>query len=313
MTHRSLVIDTDTASDDAVALLQALRHPGTSVRAITVVVGNVPLTTGVRNALATLELADAREVPVHPGCATPLVRPLETAQHVHGADGMSGADLPDPCSEPRRRHGVEELLAIVRDEPGVHDLVTLGPLTNVATALQIDPLLLTRFRHTWMMLGASDGRGNVSPAGEFNAWADPEAAGVVVAAPGAKTMIGWDVSRTRAVMSADDDRRLREIGRLGAFASRINAQVLAFATEVSGVAGYDLPDPVAMAVALDPGLIRSAVDLHVAVSRDEPTRGQTYADHRLPAWPPNVRVVTDIDEVGFKEQLFGLLDEERQA
>ena len=151
----SFVIDTDTASDDAVALLLALTDPSVNVRAVTVVAGNVPLDLAVRNALAALALVPGAEtIPVYAGLAQPITRPLETAQNVHGVDGMGGARLPAPKSHVGADHAVDVLRRIARDEPGQHELITLGPLSNVAAALLLDPFLLTKFRRTTMMLGA---------------------------------------------------------------------------------------------------------------------------------------------------------------
>lgn len=311
-TPRSLVVDTDTASDDAVALLQALRYPGVVVRAVTVVAGNVPVDFGVRNAQVTLALNGTADVPVYRGAAKPLLRRLETAQHVHGEDGMSGVEFHHTPWPTERVHAALALAEIAREEPGRHDLVTLGPLTNVAIALTVEPRLLALFRHTYMMIGAADGRGNVSPTGEFNAWADPESASIVFAAEGEKTMIGWDVSRKYAVLGPEEDAALRQLGRFGRFASAINRDVQAFASRISGREGYDLPDPVAMAVALNEGLIADSSHQYMEVSIDPATRGQTFADQRHPLKRPNLRVVTKIDEGAFKKELFSLLREEGQ-
>ena len=300
---QSFVIDTDTASDDAVALLLAARDPRSQIRAVTVVAGNVPLAQGVRNAKVTLELAEAADVPVWAGCGAPLVRDLGTAQNVHGSDGMSGTSLPEPRMATQDGHAVLALLAIARDEPGRHTLVTLGPLTNIAAAVTLDPGFLTRFRHTYMMLGTSDGNGNVSAIAEYNAWADPEAAQIVLRAPGEKTMVGWDISRKYAVIDPAEDRRLRDLGRLGRFAADINRDVHTFSVEETGLAGYDLPDPIAMAIAIDPGMIISAEDLHLQVSTDPITRGHTYADRRTPPRPVNTRVVTSADGQVFLDVL----------
>ncbi|NUT40093.1 MAG: nucleoside hydrolase, partial [Thermoactinospora sp.] len=174
-----LVIDTDTGSDDAVALLMAARDPGATIEAVTAVAGNVPLPVATRNALITLELAGSGEVPVHAGCARPLLRPLATAQHVHGADGMSGAPLPDPVGAPTGEHAVDALLRLARERGPELTLVTLGPMTNVAAALVRDRHLLRRFRRTYCMAGAADACGNITASAEFNVWADPEAAAIV--------------------------------------------------------------------------------------------------------------------------------------
>jgi purine nucleosidase len=302
---RSFVIDTDTASDDAVALLLAVADPSVEIAAVTVVAGNVPLDLAVRNAIVTLDVAGAAHVPVHPGLDRPIQRPLETAQDVHGEDGMGGVALPAPSRSADDESAVDVLARLADDEPGRHTLVTLGPLSNVASALLVEPDLLTRFAHTYMMLGSPDGVGNVNVAGEYNAWADPEAAAIVLAAPGAKTMVGWNISRTFAVITADQDAELRSVGPLGEFVSAINADVLRFCHEVTGLDGYDLPDPIAMAIALDERLILESSEEIFVVGLDEPTRGAVLMDrrHEAPADGPRCRVVWAADADGFRARL----------
>lgn len=303
-----LLIDTDTGSDDAVALLLAVADG--DVRAVTTVTGNVPLATATRNALITLQLAGHAHVPVHEGRAEPLTRPPATAQHVHGLDGMGDTALPDPARGPADGHAVDVLLALPRRHPGELTLVTLGPLTNLAAALLRDPGLLGRFRHVYCMAGAADLRGNVSPTAEYNVWADPEAARVVLraATPGQVTWIGWDVSRRYAVMTPGDQRRLAELGTERAdFAHRINRSVADWARDVTGLAGYDLPDPAAMAVALRPGLVLDSERAHVDVALGDETRGQLIIDRRRTAPPPNLTLIRRIDEPGFKRLLLDAL------
>ena len=219
-----MLIDTDTASDDAVALLLAAGGGLAEIRAVTTVACNVPLRTATRNALISLEAAGRTDIPVHPGCARPLARSLDSAQHVHGEDGMSDVGLPDPVASPCTDvHAVDVLLSAPRAEPGELTLVTLGPLTNLAAALTLDPDLITRYRHVYCMAGASDLRGNISPTAEFNVWADPEAASIVAwaATPERVTWVGWDASRRDAVMTPVDQRRLECSGSdLATFAHR---------------------------------------------------------------------------------------------
>lgn len=301
--RRSLVIDTDTASDDAIALILAVRDPLVDVRAVTVVAGNVPLELAVRNAIVTLDLCGGEDIPVHMGRAEPTSRPLETAQFVHGDDGMGGVPLPDPSRPPNTQDAIEVLLEIAESEPGRHDLVTLGPLTNVAAALDYDPSFLTKFGHTYLMAGSPDGVGNVNAIGEYNVWADPEAAVVVLAAEGAKTLIGWNISRTYAVVTPEEQKQLRTTGRLGRFAVEINADVDTYARD-TGLAGFDLPDPIAMAIALDGSIIEEATDEWLVVGLDEPTRGSTIPDRRPQRPLPNIRVVWKADEAAFKRRLF---------
>jgi purine nucleosidase len=302
MSRRSIVIDTDTASDDAIALVLAVREPSVDVRAVTVVAGNVPLDLAVRNAVVTLDLAGGGEIPLHAGRDRPLVRSLDTAQFVHGQDGMAGADLPEPSRSATSTDAVGELLRIATDEPGRHDLVTLGPLTNIAAALERDPEFLTKFGHIYLMAGSPDGVGNVDALGEYNVWADPEAATAVFAAPGAKTMIGWNISRTFAVMTAAEQTALAAVGPLGKFAIDINGDVEQYCLD-TGLAGFDLPDPIAMAVALDDSIITDATDERLVVGLDGPTRGCTIPDRRYGRPDPNIRVLWSVDEAAFKQRL----------
>ena len=302
MERRSIVIDTDTASDDAIALVLAVREPSVDVRAVTVVAGNVPLDLAVRNAIVTLDLAGGAEIHVHAGRDRPLTRALDTAQFVHGADGMGGATLPSPSRGVASTDAVGALLAIAATEPGRHDLVTLGPLTNIAAALERDPDFLTRFGHTYLMAGSPDGVGNVDSLGEYNVWADPEAATAVFAAPGAKTMIGWNISRTFAVMNDDEQAALAAVGPLGRFAIDINGDVEQYCLD-TGLAGFDLPDPIAMAVALDDSIVLEATDEWLVVGLDGPTRGCTIPDRRFGRRDPNIRVIWSVDEAAFKQRL----------
>jgi purine nucleosidase len=216
---------------------------------------------------------------------------------------MSGATLPDPSREPDPGDAVEALLRIASTETGRHDLVTLGPLTNIAAALEADPGFLGGFGHTYLMAGAPDGVGNTNPLGEYNVWADPEAATAVLAADGPKTLVGWNISRRFAVLMPEEQERLRRCGPLGAFAVEVNAAVDRFARDI-GLAGFDLPDPITVAVALDLSIITDASDEWLVVGIDGPTRGCTLPDRRFERPAPNIRVVWSVDEAAFKRRLF---------
>ncbi|WP_313043385.1 nucleoside hydrolase [Nonomuraea jabiensis] len=302
-----LIVDTDTGSDDAVALLLAAASGLADVRAVTTVAGNVPLATATRNALISLQTAGRPDVPVHEGCQSPMTRALSTAQHVHGQDGMGDLDLPDPLRAAEREHAVDVLLAAPRRLPGELTLVTLGPLTNLAAALLRDRDLLSRYRHVYCMAGAADLWGNVSATAEFNVWADPEAARVVLraATPDQVTWIGWDVSRRDAVMTPADQLRMERLGTpMATFAHRVNRTVAEWARDVTGLSGYDLPDPVAMAVALRPELAVERERAYVDVALGDETRGQLIIDRRRSAPAPNLTLVRRVDETAFKQLLF---------
>ena len=296
---RPFLIDTDTASDDAVALLLALRRPDVDVRAITVVAGNVPVDQGVQNALYTVELAGA-DVPVYRGAAGPRERELHTGQAVHGEDGMGDIGL-DVAGRRAAEGDAVDVLCELADGA---TLVTLGPLTNVAAAFERDPELARKLESVVVMGGTSDHRGNITAVAEYNVWADPEAAAVVFASRAPLVMVGWDVSRQYAVVTPDDADELRALGPLGAFAVDIQRTLVEFCREHTLLDGFDLPDPIATAIAIDPAIAVETRRLHVAVeTRGELTRGETVVDYRGATEAPNVDVVL----AASRERFFALL------
>ena len=177
---RKIIIDTDPGQDDAVAILLALASPELDVLGITTVAGNVPLSLTSRNARIVCELAGRPDIPVYAGCEAPLVRPLVTAEYVHGKSGLDGIVLPDPKMALTDGHAVDFLIETLRKEtPGSVTLCPIGPLTNIATALRQAPDIAPRIAEIVLMGGAYFEVGNVTPAAEFNIYVDPEAAGIV--------------------------------------------------------------------------------------------------------------------------------------
>lgn len=300
----SLVVDTDTGSDDAVALLLAARLPGVSVRAITTVYGNIALEQATRNGLVTLDIAGRADIPLYQGVGHPLLRRQADAEFVHGSDGMSNVELPEPSREAEPGHAVDVLRRIAVEEKGRHTLVTLGPLTNIAAAVVLQPDFLQCFQRVVVMGGAFDGVGNVGRAGEFNIWSDPEAAKIVLDAPGMLTFVGWDISRRYAVITADEQDELRALGSIGQFAVDINKAVNDYAIAQTGLAGYDLPDPIAMAVAINPAVARETRAVNIDIGLDDAGQGGTFIDHYGHLVDePNCEYVAVADEVLFKQML----------
>lgn len=295
---RPFFIDTDTASDDAVALVMALTNPSIDVVGIGVVAGNVPLDMAVQNALYTRELCDRADVPVFAGAGGPLRRPLETAQNVHGGDGMGDIGLMLSGRTPDDGDAVEQLLAAGHAHAGSLTLVTLGPLTNLALALRRDPSLPERIARTVVMGAVADHIGNVTPAAEFNMWADPDAAAVVLDSGLWCEFVGWDISRRHAVIEPAMAEELRAIGTPRAeFCIDIQGVVAAFCATETKLAGFDLPDPIAMAVAIDPAVATERRDLFCAVETESDlTRGMVVIDTLgLTGNESNATVVTDAD------------------
>ncbi len=194
---RKILIDTDTASDDAVAIIMALRSPAVSVLAITTVAGNVDVAQGTQNALFTVELCSA-DVPVFRGAAAPLLRVHEDAAWFHGKDGLGDHDYRPTARVAEKEFAVDALVRIVRANPGI-EIITLGPLTNLALALGQWPELANNVSRCVVMGGAPCCEGNVTPAAEFNFWVDPEAARVVLRSKLPIELVGWQLSRGEAV------------------------------------------------------------------------------------------------------------------
>ncbi|WP_291799518.1 nucleoside hydrolase [Cellulomonas sp.] len=299
-----MIIDTDTASDDAVALVLALRDDRVDVRAITVVSGNVPVAMGVQNALYTRELCRSR-VPVHAGADRPLLRHHTFAHDVHGADGMGDIGLPLSGREPDPGHAIDVIIDLARRRPGELTLVTLGPLTNIALALRKAPDIAGLFRRVVMMAGTGDGTGNVTPTAEFNIYVDPEAADIVFRSGMPLEMVGWDVSRNDAALSPADAAELASVGPLGEFCVDIQRQLVEFCRSVTHIDGFDLPDPVTMAVAIDPTIAVRVDHRHVSIeTTGAHTTGMTVVDNLgVTGRAPDVHVVRSVD----RDRFIGLL------
>ena len=317
---RRFLIDTDTASDDAVALVMALRSPGVRVEAVTVVSGNVPLRQATRNALYTLELCGAADVPVFMGADRPLAREPAHAQWFHGDDGFGNQNYPPASLRPRREHAAEAIVALIRANPGI-ELVTLGPLTNVALALAADPSIAGNVRRCVVMGGNPCCEGNVTPAAEYNIWCDPEAARAVLRSGMNVELIGWQLCRGAANLDASDIARVRQLDtKLAHFAIDINRVAMESNLTQCGEIGIPLPDPVAMAVALDPTIALESSPHRVEVeTASELTRGMTVVDrlnvsrdarNRAPwtaAGDATAKVVWTIDVPRWKALLYRLL------
>jgi purine nucleosidase len=275
---RSFLIDTDTASDDAVAIMMALSAPDVRVVGLTTVAGNVGLEQATRNALLTAEICGSN-VPVFAGAAEPLIRPHEHAHWFHGRDGLGDHGYPAPKRVPEREHAVEAILRLARAEPGL-TLVTLGPLTNVALALAHDPSVAGRIGRCVVMGGAPCCEGNVTPAAEYNIWVDPEAARMVFRSAMPIEMVGWHVSRGESVLNDAEIAAIEALGTAkGRFAIESNSRAREAYHVQTGETGLSLADPTAMAVALDRAIGLSWSRHRVAIEcSSELTRGMTVVD-----------------------------------
>lgn len=249
-TKQKLLIDTDPGVDDALALLMALRHPRAEVVGITVTAGNVGLTHTTRNALTLVERCEL-EVPVFVGADRPLVWPAVDAAYVHGSDGFGDAGLAAPTRAAQSEHAVQAILRLSREHAGELTLVTLGPLTNLALALRLDPSLPERIPRLVVMGAAVTGLGNITPSAEFNIYFDPEAAKVVFDAWPAFELVDWEATLAHAMPDEQFGRWLAEGGELARFYDLISAQTRAFIRQHHADT-FHSADALAMAVVLEP-------------------------------------------------------------
>jgi inosine-uridine nucleoside N-ribohydrolase len=292
-----IILDCDPGHDDAIALLLGLASPEVELLGVTTVHGNTTLDKTTANALRVLELAGRQDVPVARGADRPLARELSVAEHVHGKSGLDGPALPPPQGRPVPQHAVEFLAEHLG--PGVV-LVATGPLTNVALLLERHPGVVPG---RIVLMGGSIGLGNVTPAAEFNIWADPDAASRVFESGLDVTMVGLDVTH-KALLTPERRERLRATGRIGAVVAELVDFFGEYHRETYGWPGPPIHDALALAHVIDPTLLETRL-CHVAVETEsELCRGRTVCDlYGRTGKPPTAQVATDVDADGFLDLL----------
>ncbi|HEV2732789.1 MAG TPA: nucleoside hydrolase [Terriglobales bacterium] len=338
-----VIIDTDPGVDDALALLLAMRSPELKIEGITPVAGNVPLELTLPNALRMVEIAGRTDIPVAAGAKAPLVRRLVSAAYAHGENGLGGAVFPEPKTKPVAEPAPEFIRQVVRKYPHEVTLITIGPLTDIATALNGDAELAGMVQRLVMMGGSLSG-GNITPAAEFNIYVDPEAARIVFQSGIPITMVGLDVTRKTAL--TEDYVRQLEAGQnpVSQAAAKIARSAIAHNRQQGFAVDPHMHDSLAVAAFLDPSLLKFEdyyVDVETAgeltagetlgyspvagdlrrrpevekqAALNMPIRGSapTLASTRTSPvlrdkFVPNVKVAVDVDSARFFELLIGRL------
>jgi inosine-uridine nucleoside N-ribohydrolase len=250
-----VIVDTDPGVDDALALLLAMRSPELRIEGITPVAGNVPLDLTLPNALRMVEVAGRTDIPVAAGAKAPLLRRLVTAAYAHGENGLGGAVFPEPKTKPIAEPAAEFIRTIVRKYPGEVTLIPIGPLTNIATALNLDPELAGMVRGIVLMGGSLSG-GNITPAAEFNIYVDPEAARIVFQSGIPITMVGLDATR-KTSLTEEHVRTLEGAQNpVSQAAAEIGRKAIHHNREQGFLVGPNMHDSLAVAAFLDPSILK---------------------------------------------------------
>ncbi len=297
---RKIILDCDPGHDDAIAMILAAGNPAIDLLGITTVGGNQTLSKVTHNTLSVARVARMSDVPVHAGCARPLVREVEVAEGIHGHSGLDGVELPEPISQIGSRHAVDYIIdTIMEHEPGTVTLVPTGPLTNIALAVRKEPRIAERVQEV-VLMGGGYHTGNWSATAEFNIIVDPEAAHIVFNEKWPLTMVGLDLTH-QALATPEVEEKIKAIGSecsefvLGLFAFFRKAY-----KEAQGFEHPPVHDPCTVAYLIDPSIVTTQkVPLDVEL-RGELTLGMTVADFRAPA-PEGctTQVAVDLDHERF--------------
>lgn len=303
---KRIVIDCDPGIDDAQAIIMAHRRPNTKIEAVTTVCGNVGLDQTTANALRILDLLDADSVPVFAGARTALVEAGENASFVHGEDGLGGVDLPISKRQIEEEHAALALIRLGKQNPRSLSLIAIGPLTNLAIALRLDPDLSAYYDRLVIMGGAYYGQGNTQNySAEFNLFADPEAAAVVFASWPKLTMVSWEATIAHGLPLDDFKALMEHENPRSQFLRESTEHLMSFLEKNFNTQMSYAADPLAMAVMLEPDIVTNSTHKFVQIERfGQLSRGMTVVDW----WgtsqnAPNVEIVLEVDQERFFELL----------
>ena len=306
-----IIIDTDTAGDDTIAILTALHS--FDVLGITITGGNVDFNQQIDNALYTTEIAGYDNIPVYPGYECPIFGQDEshtTVEDVHGSDGMGDSFFSKPKRSAEDSHAIDFIIKTVNENPGEVTLLAIAPLTNIAMAIKKDPTIVDKVKHLYIMGGTNNALGNIVPSAEYNFYVDPEAAKLVLQSGIEMTMVGWDMCTDYSLMFDKEHEEIEALATKGSkFFTDVNRVVKKFNKEVHKLDGTTHPDTLLVAIAADEKIMSQSNKYFVDVeSKGELTRGYSLVDinGRL-GKEPNVRVCEKVDRERFKAHLYDVL------
>ena len=248
---RKIIIDTDTATDDAVAIIMALKCSDFDVKAITTVAGNVDLDLATINALYTVELCN-KNTSIYKGSSGPLKRRLETSKFFHGRDGLGDTGPYQPKRKEEKENGVDKIISLINSDPNEIEIIAIGPLTNIARAFIKDSSIINKIKSLYVMGGIGEGKGNITEHAEFNFWVDPDAADIVLNSGAKVKVIAWDTTQLYGYLDKNNFDDLEKINTsLSRFTIDIQQRGLEYYKVKYNEHKIDLADPLAMAAMID--------------------------------------------------------------
>ena len=306
--RRRFLIDTDTGSDDVWAIIEALRATDiVRVEAITVVCGNLPLDLCVKNAMLAVDAAGTYTPPVYRGMEYPLFNPEAFyAPDVHGPDGLGGMNLPSSPRPVERKHAVDAIIDLVMSNPNQIEIVTCGPMTNLAVALQKEEKLAENIKKVWILGGSASGVGNMTDKAEFNVYADPEAADIVLTAGMDTVWVTWDSAVGDTEITPDEVKKLLDSGsQAGVFCARCTRTLREYYRNTYGRDTFAVIDSLVMTAALFPEIMVNPFQSHCTIElKNGEMRGYFHMESSK---SPNATICPSVDVTLFKTNLFALL------
>ncbi|QXJ31512.1 nucleoside hydrolase [Saccharolobus shibatae] len=305
---RKVILDSDTASDDTIAILLASRY--FQLLGVTIVAGNVNYNQEVKNALFTLEYIGKQDVPVYLGSQRPILGNWRTVEEVHGSNGMGDWDYPEPTKRPEKEHAIDAILRLSKEYDGELEILAVSPLTNIALAYLKDPSVVKRIRRIWIMGGAFS-KGNTTPIAEFNFWVDPEAAKIVLDAGFDITVVPWEVAETSGSLNERDWEFISKLNtKLSKFFINVNKTLKEYTTKNQGISGSTHPDSLTVSIAYDRSIISESSLNYIDVELCSKSRGAMLIDwYSLHKNKPNAEIVLKADSNKFKNLLFRTLSQ----
>ncbi|MDG6985693.1 MAG: nucleoside hydrolase [Nitrososphaerota archaeon] len=309
---RRILLDTDTAGDDTIAIMMALKAKDAVLEGITINCGNVDFDQHVKNALYTIQVAGkSGKVPVYPGARNPLLRTFRTVEEVHGNDGMGNSNFPLARQRAESKHAVDAIVETINSNPGEIDFVEIAPMTNLALAIKKDPGIVKKIRRFYFMGGANQYLGNTTPAAEFNIWVDPDAAKIVMESGLHPTMLGWEICMRHGILGPGEIADIEKIGTTESkFFLAVNRQVRRYMKQEYKQDGIVCTDSLTMAVVLNPRVATETRQRFVEVDNTYgPSRGATIVDELgILKKKPNTKVVYSASGVLFRKMLLTMLN-----